>query len=575
MRPTNRRTVSRIGLLAAIAAACLCPADNARAAEPPASGEPPAFNCQTATMTLGRDGKVYMTCLVPKEPGGFVMRLDLDGRERVGGVLTTQVFNATANAQGFMATSNPHFARKVTLWDPGFNVVGAMVKISGFTFYAPIHVEAGPSGDFYAADNPADRIVRFTPDGMRVGTYAVPREPEGDSGVLRDFRVCEKHHTFYVLTSDPKRVIRCLSFDGPDWKITCRKLWSVETPVSWGERHLGGGSGGFDVDPDGVLYFKDNRGGPIKRYDPDGKPMEDLPLKFGPDQLPGPAESGFRYLSIVGKEAVLNRAHKTELFQRYDLATGQLKGVVSVGPVTPPTKGVAPSMPEPKPAPHAEGEPHPMRVLFVGNSQVNCVSDIAEIVEDLSHSAPASIPRIQADEVVIGGAGLEQLWNDGLARRKIEIGRYDVVVLQEMIGVAEGRKDSFVKHARLFGEAVQQAKSRTLFFVTAQVEGKKAAHEVMYKANQEMARELGCRLAGGGMAWLRAWAKDPKLDLHHTDRAHPNVKGYYLNACVIYAAMTDASSVGLDPFSLSKEDARFLQEIAWEQAREDRVQEKK
>lgn len=131
MRSANRRAVSRLGWLAAIAAACLASAGNARAAEPPAAGEAPAFNCQTATMTAGRDGKVYMTCLVPKEPGGFVMRLDLEGRERVGGVLTTQVFNATADAQGFIAASNPHFARKVTLWDPAFNVVGAMVKISG------------------------------------------------------------------------------------------------------------------------------------------------------------------------------------------------------------------------------------------------------------------------------------------------------------------------------------------------------------------------------------------------------------------------------------------------------------
>jgi hypothetical protein len=232
-------------------------------------------------------------------------------------------------------------------------------------------------------------------------------------------------------------------------------------------------------------------------------------------------------------------------------------------------------MPEPKPAVRTEGEPPPMRILFVGNSQINCVSDIAEIVEDLSHSAPAVVPRIQADEVVMGGAGLEQLWNDGQARRKIEIGRYDVVVLQEMIGIAEDKKDSFVKHARLFAEAARQAKSKVLFFVTGHVQAKRAAHEVMYKANQEMARELRCRLAGGGMAWLRAWAKDPKLDLHHTDRAHPNVKGYYLNACVLFAALTGASPVGLDPFSLSKEDARFLQEIAWGQAREDRGQEKK
>jgi len=247
--------------------------------------------------------------------------------------------------------------------------------------------------------------------------------------------------------------------------------------------------------------------------------------------------------------------------------------VVSVGPVTPPPKGETPAMPQPTLAKAAKGETAPLRVLFVGNSQVNCVTDIAEIVEDLSHSAPASVPRIQADEMVIGGVGLEGLWKDGLARRKIETGRYDVVVLQEMIGVAEGRKASFLKHARLFGEAIRQNKARTLLFVTAQVEGKKAAHEVMYKANLEMAHELGCRIAGGGMAWLKAWQEDPKLDLHHTDRAHPNVKGYYLNACVIYAALTDASPVGLDPFSLAKDDAAFLQGIARQQAKDDRTQE--
>lgn len=41
----------------------------------------------------------------------------------------------------------------------------------------------------------------------------------------------------------------------------------------------------------------------------------------------------------------------------------------------------------------------------------------------------------------------------------------------------------------------------------------------MHKANLEMAHELKCRIAGGGMAWLRTWEKDPKLDLHYTDRA--------------------------------------------------------
>ena len=257
------------------------------------------------------------------------------------------------------------------------------------------------------------------------------------------------------------------------------------------------------------------------------------------------------------------------------MATGALKNVASLGAVAAPPQGVTPAMPKPVIAVPKPGELAPLRVLFVGNSQVNCISDISEIVEDLSHSAPAAVRRIQADEAVVGGVGLEGLWKDGLAKRKIEVGKYDVVVLQEMIGVAEGQKDNFARHARLFDEVIKANKAKTLLFVTAQVEGKKPAHEVMYKTNLEAARELGCRIAGAGMAWLKAWEKDPKLDLHHTDHAHPNIKGYYLNSCVIFSALTDASPVGLDSFGLPKAQAEFLQAIAWQQAQEDRAQEKK
>jgi len=77
------------------------------------------------------------------------------------------------------------------------------------------------------------------------------------------------------------------------------------------------------------------------------------------------------------------------------------------------------------------------------------------------------------------------------------------------------------------------------------------------------------------MAWHKAWEERPNLDFHHTDRAHPNALGYYLNASVIFAALTDASPVGLDPFTVSEEDARFLQKKAWEQYGDDRKQEAK
>ena len=89
------------------------------------------------------------------------------------------------------------------------------------------------------------------------------------------------------------------------------------------------------------------------------------------------------------------------------------------------------------------------------------------------------------------------------------------------------------------------------------------------------ASECGGRVAGGGMAWLKAWQLRPELDFHCSDRAHPSELGYYLNACVIFAAFSDKSPLGLDPYSLNKSDAEFLQKIAWEQYQDDRRKEKK
>jgi hypothetical protein len=64
------------------------------------------------------------------------------------------------------------------------------------------------------------------------------------------------------------------------------------------------------------------------------------------------------------------------------------------------------------------------------------------------------------------------------------------------------------------------------------------------------------------MAWLKAWGNDLNLDLHYTDRTHPNAMGYYLNALVTYAARTD-SNPGEQGVSLcgaaTKEQAAILQ----------------
>jgi hypothetical protein len=530
------------------------------------------FKNEGAALRVGLDDKVYVSS------GSLFLRCNRDGSEPVGAPSVASMSNATANPEGIIAAAYAHFGRNVTLYDSSFNVLGRFGRIADSGFRSPAGVAAGPSGDFYALDQGRDQVVRFHPDGIRCGIFTVPREPAGPSGELARFRVCEKTRTIYVVDRAP--VIRCLGFDSPDWRVTCRKLWEVRVEGSLeAGSELFHGYGGFDVDENGVLHVLRKTGDVVQSYDPEGKPLRELKPEWG--DLKPTAKEYVQGLQVSKGDLFIHRNHPTEMFQRYDLATGKRKDVAAVpadypaiqrAPKTPneglPIKAVTSDLGIPA------GRGKPLRVLFIGNSQVNCVCDIPEIIEDLSRSDKnPKVPLILADEVLVGGVGLEGYWKNGLGQKRIAAGGWDWVVLNEIVYSYGGNTAKFQEVARRFDAEAKKVGAKTLFFATGEVERAKSKEEVMYRDALAMARESKGRVAGAGMAWLRAWEKEPKRDFHHTDRAHPNAKGYYLNACVIYAALTGASPVGLDPFTLAKEDAEFLQKVAWEQAQEDRKRE--
>ncbi len=95
--------------LCAVQALCLTGAGEAHQA--PAF---PTFNCNIATLTVGRDGRVYMTSLGAKNEG-LVLRMNRDGSERVCAWIGPILYNATANAQGVMGIDCAHNSKRVLL----------------------------------------------------------------------------------------------------------------------------------------------------------------------------------------------------------------------------------------------------------------------------------------------------------------------------------------------------------------------------------------------------------------------------------------------------------------------------
>src|SRR5262249_14341401 len=120
---TRQRGTPRVWtslVLAILAANCLPTsgrADSAEQLEQMVSRENPSFHCAEASLRVGRDGKVYL-CSGGKT--SYVLRLGRDGKDKAGGTVIYAALNATANADGVLATANGHFNHKIALYNARF-----------------------------------------------------------------------------------------------------------------------------------------------------------------------------------------------------------------------------------------------------------------------------------------------------------------------------------------------------------------------------------------------------------------------------------------------------------------------
>ena len=189
-----------------------------------------------------------------------------------------------------------------------------------------------------------------------------------------------------------------------------------------------------------------------------------------------------------------------------------------------------------------------LEVLFVGNSQID-FWNMARLVSSLSESAPPGCPRIVGTKRTRGGANLRDLWESAGLADEIATGDHDVIVITESIDLADMRPPFpalFVDYGTRIVDASRAAGSRPIFYATGYIErADRFGFAEMADPQIALGAELDVEVATGGLAWLRAWGRDPSLDLYHSDRGHPGFVGSYLSALVIWATLMDASPIGL------------------------------
>jgi len=206
----------------------------------------------------------------------------------------------------------------------------------------------------------------------------------------------------------------------------------------------------------------------------------------------------------------------------------------------------------------------PRRVLFVGDSFTYAEGGIYTHFEKLAAAArPPSV--VATDKAVQGGAYLKRLWEIGTPVKAIDTETFDVVVLQD--DIPETTVDAFRQYARLFVEEVRKHHGRpVLFMAWAYPRLGWISMQEIAKAHRDLANELGVEVAPVGLAWQQAAKERPALGMYSRDREHPSIYGMYLATCVIYATVygKDPSGSAYAPPEITREQAAFLQRVAWQ-----------
>ena len=300
----------------------LAPLARAVTLEQTISRETPLHDNAAAEMTVGRDGMIYLSSRASGQYNGYVVRMTRDGKEKTGGDVGAQTGNVAVNKDGILAAANQHFTAAVGLYDREFNRFAEVKEFKawvpefgeGSGYNSPTRVLAAPSGDFYALDVFRDNIVRVSPTGRVVRKYPIPRDGTGLNSLNWDFRLDEKGQTFYTRSRE-LNAMRAIGFDGAlKWKATLDI------------------SGGWDVGDEGTVYAVSARSDTIQKMARDGKSAGGILLK---GEIPGAgdwkselAKYPITGLRVWDGEIVVKRQHPTEMFLRFDAATGVLRRAV-------------------------------------------------------------------------------------------------------------------------------------------------------------------------------------------------------------------------------------------------------
>lgn len=216
-----------------------------------------------------------------------------------------------------------------------------------------------------------------------------------------------------------------------------------------------------------------------------------------------------------------------------------------------------------------------MRVLFIGNSHTY-FNDMPFLFQCFTQSEKAKRDGVSpavSTMISHGGRKLSEHLAEPEVRYNILYGEYDYVVLQQSAHPFPG-KDILLRDGGKLSEWISEAKSKMVGYMTWPQKEHPENAGIMIDSYTELCRENGGILAPVGAVWQQIQQDEKNsIELYYTDGAHASLAGSYLAACVMYAAITGKSPIGLPNifthngktvYELNSDTAEYLQRMTAE-----------
>jgi hypothetical protein len=234
------------------------------------------------------------------------------------------------------------------------------------------------------------------------------------------------------------------------------------------------------------------------------------------------------------------------------------------------------------------GPDFPKSEIFIGNSFFYYNNGMPGHVTLLEKAAdPDHKQDYRATMATIGGSGFD--WHDtesyfrpnAIANYSFDENNnvvfnkfdklFDAAVMMDcsQCPIHPKLKTVFTDFAKKNSDIVRAHGARPVFFMSWAYADKPEMTAQLAEAYTVAGNANNALVIPAGLAFARAIARQPELNLYVADKRHPSLAGTYLAACTVFAALTGRSPVG-NPYlaGIDAPTAQFLQTVAWETVQE-------